>query len=130
MRKILVVLAVAVLAVGGYAFVSAKDKGAMVQIKDAKQIEQTALAFVRNPYQDDYQLVRIAGYVQNLGRAKIASAYLEIQLLDGDGNKKELVKYQVNEVPAYSRKSFDANAGSIAGSRKAEVKITRLEVVK
>lgn len=101
-----------------------------VDVSEPKAIAKTAVAFVQNPYKDDYELTRVAGYVDNLTDDKITSARLEIQLLDKGGERKELVKYEVNDIAPRSRKPFDANAGSLSGSRQARVKIVSLRVVK
>lgn len=99
-------------------------------IKDAKTIPKSAIAFVRNPYKDDYGMSRVSGYVQNRTGTKIVNARLDIQLSDSAGNKKELIKYQVKDILPYSRKSFDANAGPLGGARRADVKIVEIEVAK
>jgi hypothetical protein len=96
-------------------------------LTDEDAINERVTAFVRNPYQDDYGMMRLPGYVDNTGEEQIAVVTLEIQLLDGDGNKRELVKYHVRDIAAGARKTFDANAGSINADRNAEVKVTSLE---
>ena len=98
-------------------------------ITDQGEIDALALAFIQPPYRDDYQMVRVAGYIDNFSEYKIAEADLEIQMFDADGNKKELDRYTVNNIPADSRKSFDANAGSIL-SQQAELEIVRIELIK
>jgi hypothetical protein len=97
-------------------------------LTDPAAIQRTAFGFVNNPYRDDYGMWRISGYLDNLSKTRIAKAYLEVQLADSSGNNKELVKYQVTDILPGARKSFDANAGSLSGPRKANATITRLEV--
>ncbi len=132
MRKyvLLLVVILAVAVVIGLSAIRSKDGGKTEVIKDQKVIAKSVVAFVRNPYKDDYDISRIVGYVENRGRGKLVRAHLEIQLLDKDGNKKELVKYDVTDVPPMSRRSFDANAGGLSGDRRAAAKITEIEVVK
>ena len=55
---------------------------------------------------------------------------LEISLYNAKGDRKELVKYTVRDIPAHQRKSFDANAGVLDGPRNAKVKLVKVEVVK
>ncbi len=131
MRKyvLLVVVLAIVAAVAVVAFQTDRT-GPTQLIKDKKLINKTVVAFVRNPYKDNYDISRIAGYIDNRGAAKVARAHLEIQLLDSKGNRKELVKYDITDIPAYSRRSFDANAGDLSGDRKAVAKITEIEVAK
>lgn len=132
MRKVYTaLLVIAVLAtVTIVALVSSRGPTTTQVIKDKKAIPKSSIAFVRNPYKDDYGMSRISGYVQNRTGTKIVNARLEIQLSDSTGNKKELIKYQVKDILPYSRKSFDANAGPIGGARRADVKIVEIEVAK
>ncbi|MBA4370407.1 MAG: hypothetical protein C0418_02375 [Coriobacteriaceae bacterium] len=96
-------------------------------VTDKAQVAKTVRAFVRNPYKDDYGMMRITGNVQNLGTREIARVELEIRLLE-EGNRRESVKYEVFDVPAGQQKSFDANAGAIAGRRTSEVLVIAVEV--
>jgi len=132
MRRVMLVLLVTAVVAGvvGYMAVSQKGGTSTVTIRDPKLIPKYAVAFVRNPYKDDYDLSRIAGYVDNLGTTRIIRAHLEIQLVDSSGNRKELVKYDVTSIGPRSRKSFDANAGGLPASRRSTAKITVIEVVK
>lgn len=132
MRKVLAALIViAVLAaITILALLGSRGQITPQVIKDKKIIPKSAVAFVRNPYKDDYGMSRMSGYVQNLTAVKITTARLEIQLSDSNGNRKELIKYKVSDVLPYSRKSFDANAGPIGGARRADVKIVEIEVVR
>jgi hypothetical protein len=105
------------------------DGGTPVAVTEKQEIDSLAIAYVQPPYSDDYQLLRLAGYVENLSDKPITVASLEFQLLDEDGNKKELIAYDVSDIPAHSRKSFDANAGVISPDRDVQVSIVQLETV-
>lgn len=135
MRKSGIVLAVGLALIAGVvAYFLLSPSGADLLrskkvITDAKVINKTAVGYVGNPYKDDYQMSRVTGYVDNLGKQELARVVFEIRLIDSDGNRKERVKYVVTDVPARSRKSFDANAGAISGARNAEAKIVEIEVV-
>ena len=130
--RVLIVLIIIAVAGGAVYFILGDDVAAMFEstsvVKDPKVIDKTVVAFVRNPFEDDYGIKRLAGYVDNKGKKDLAVVNIEIQLLDGDGNKKELVKYRVENVPPSSRKPFDANAGAIQGDREAQIKVVSLEV--
>ncbi len=136
MRKTVIVLALVVLVAAGAAAYFLFVPGATdvlrsrQVIKDQAKIQKIAVGYVGFPYKDDYQMSRINGYVDNLGSAKLSRVVFEIRLLDAKGNRVERVTYTVLDVPAKSRKSFDANAGAISGSRNAEAKITEIEVVR
>lgn len=132
MRRAWVVFAVVavIAATVGFLVLSSQNTTKTRLIKDKKVIRKLAVAFVRNPYKDDYGISRIAGYVQDLSGSKIARAHLEIQLSDRSGNRKELIKYDVTDIAAYSRRTFDANAGPLGGERRANVKITEIEVAR
>jgi len=106
------------------------DSRPTTTVTDPAVIAKTALVFVNNPYKDDYDTMRIPGYVDNLGSADIIAVSMDVQLLDKDGNRKEVVKYVVKGVPAGGRTTFDANAGAIGDSRTAKVKVTSIQVVK
>lgn len=96
---------------------------------DGKAIARTAVVFVRHPYKDDYNVLRIPGYVDNIGKREIARIDLEIQLYEGEA-RKEKVLYSVENIKAGRRKSFDANAGTLDPGRTAKVKVTAIEVYK
>jgi hypothetical protein len=96
-------------------------------ITDETLITETVSVFVRNPYKDDYSVTRIPGYADNLGTRDIASVSLEITLYEKE-ERREIVEYRVVDVPAGSRKSFDANAGTIGGARTAQVRVVAIEV--
>lgn len=99
-------------------------------LKDQAAIQKTAIGYVGNPYKDDYEMSRISGYVDNLSEKRLDRVVFEIRLVDQKGNKRETVLYTVRDVGGRSRKTFDANAGQIDGSRSAQAKITEIEVVK
>jgi hypothetical protein len=131
--RVLIVLIVIAVAGGAVYFILGDDVAAMLEstsvVTDEKAIDETVVAFVRNPFEDDYGIMRLAGYVENKSKKPLAEVSLEIQLLDGDGNKKELVKYRVENVQPSSRKPFDANAGTIQGDRRAQIKVVSLEML-
>ncbi len=97
-------------------------------VTDQAKINKLVLGYVGAPYPDDYNVLRVPGWVDNLTTQRIVSATLEIQLLDKDGNRKELVQYEVDDIAARSRKSFNANGATFTQPRTATIKITRLEV--
>lgn len=139
MRKALIIAGIVIIlaGLGGlvyYFLLAPQDAGGAPSgpstvITDREAINAQVVAFIRNPYKDDYEITRIAGYVDNKGETYVKRALIEIQLADDQGNKKELVKYEVKDIPADSRRTFDANAGSIAGTRSATGIITEIEVV-
>jgi hypothetical protein len=122
MRKLYVMLGIVVLVLAAVAAY------VLVRPDASDSLRPKATVTDANPFKDDYDLSHIAGYVDNLGKADVASVKLEIQLLDNEGNRKELVKYTVEDIKAGARKTWDANAGSIAGPRRSVVKITGIEV--
>jgi hypothetical protein len=137
-RTLLIVGIVIILAgLGGllyYVVLAPEDGGAAPSgpgtvITEAATIDEQVLAYIRPPYKDDYEMMRISGYVDNNGETWLRRAVLEIQLKDSEGNNKELVKYEVTDLPPESRKTFDANAGSIGGTRQATIKVVEIEVV-
>lgn len=97
-------------------------------VTDQEAIDGQVLVFVRNPYKDDYGMARIAGYLENNGETVIVRAKLEIELRDRDGNRQEIVQYEVTNIDPTTRKTFDANAGTIPDTRQATVKVVELEV--
>lgn len=96
-------------------------------ITDASEIDGMLTVFARNPYKDDYDMMRIPGYVQNTGDRDIAVVKIEISLWEQE-NRKEIVSYEVSDVPAGRMVTFDANAGAIPGSRTSQVEVTSIEV--
>jgi hypothetical protein len=136
MRRTMTILGVSILVLAAAAAYLLLTPGSTDFLKkrqvvtDAKTVNSIASGFVRNPYKDDYDMTRIAGYVDNLGGDKLARVVFEIRLLDPQGNKKERVTYVVENVAPHARKTFDANAGQIAGARTAEARITEVDVLK
>lgn len=134
MRVVFAVVLVLALVAGGVAIYSilGPDIAAMSEgstaVTDADQVNEMVTVFVRNPYQDDYGVVRLPGYVENKSDKSLAAVEMDIQLTDGEGNNKELFSYKVEDVPAGARKSFDANAGPISDDRMAEVTVTAVHV--
>lgn len=100
-----------------------------VAVEGEEQINSTVRVFVRNPYKDDYGVSRIPGYVDNLSTAHVASVTMKITLYEKE-DRKEVVTYEVLDVPANARKTFDANAGIIGGARTAQVEVQGVEVFK
>lgn len=133
MKRIVLLGAVVTVLVAAVAFFLFVPQAAEVftskrTVTDKAQIAQISLGFVQNPYPDDYNVMRIPGWLENRGDKRIVSADIEIQLLDDGGNRKELVKYTVTDIKPRSRKTFDANAGNFNGPRKTQIKIVKLEV--
>lgn len=93
-------------------------------------INKTVFGWVGAPNKDDYDNTRVQGYMDNLGNKKIAKINLEIQLFDQKGNRKEIVKYTIDDVSPKTRKTFMANAGVLDGPRTAKVKVSSIEVVR
>jgi hypothetical protein len=98
------------------------------RITNEEQVNEMALAFVTSPYTDDYDVLRVPGWFDNLSKSEMRAARLEIQLLDEDGAKKEKITYDVQDIPANTRKTFDINAGTISGDRTATIKVVWVEV--
>jgi hypothetical protein len=96
-------------------------------VTDEKTVNEMVTVFVRNPYKDDYGMLRLPGHVDNLTASDIASVRLEVTLYE-DGERREVVEYVVNDVPAKKRRTFDANAGAIPGMRTAKVQVKAIEV--
>lgn len=133
LRTFYVVLAVVLVVLAGIVlYLVFADSPAIEQtevVTDQAAIDSTTVAFVSPPFLDDYGTMRVPGYVDNVSSQTVRLATLEITLLDEDGNLEEVVIHEVADVPAGGRKTFDVNAGTIAGSRTAIVAVTRVEVV-
>lgn len=104
-------------------------KPSTTTITDQEAIAEKAIGFVSVPFQDDYGLLRVPGYVDNLSDSEFRAVTLEITLLDEDGNKKEKITHVLENIPPKTRKTFDLNAGPIPPGRTATIAITSLEVV-
>lgn len=133
MRRSVVVLLVLVILLAAAAGVLLmkprvlNDLRAKQTITDEKTVNKMVTVFVRNPYKDDYGMLRLPGYVDNLTGTDIASVRLEMTLYE-DGERREVVEYVVTDVPAKKRRTFDANAGAIPGMRTAKVQVKAIEV--
>jgi ABC-type glycerol-3-phosphate transport system substrate-binding protein len=103
--------------------------GTTTTVTDQTQIGEKAIAFAASPFSDDYGLLRLTGYVDNLSESEFRAVTIEIQLSDADGNKKEKITHTLKDVPAKSRKTFDINAGTLPATRTAAIAITSIEVV-
>lgn len=99
-------------------------------IDDPEVINEMVLGFVSSPFTNDYNVLRVPGWIDNNSGSEIRAASIEIQLFDEDGNKKELIEYVVEDIQPNSRKTFDLNAGTIPASRTAQIQIVGLEVYK
>ncbi len=135
MRASWVIIGVVVLALVGGAYYVATNPSLMDQFKekqvitDQKAIAKTAVGWAASPFSDDYNTMHVSGYVDNLGKKKLATVVLEINLLDSKGDRKEQVKYTVRDIDAGARKTFDAIAGNFTGGRTAQMKIIKVEAV-
>lgn len=99
-----------------------------VEYTDQAEIDARVIAFVSNPFTDDYGLLRVPGYVDNLTESELRAVTLQIQLVDEAGTKRESITYVVKDVPPSSRKTFDLNAGTLPTKRTATIEVTTLEV--
>lgn len=99
-------------------------------IEDPEVINEMVLGYVGPPFTNDYNVLRIPGWIDNNSESEIRAATIQIQLVDEDGNKQELVDYVVEELAPHSRKTFDINGGTIPPGRNATIQILELEVYK
>jgi hypothetical protein len=131
-RIVLVLIVLGLLAAVAYLLLSPAGldllRGSTTVTSEEEIVKMTA-GFVALPYRDDYGMTRLSGYIDNLTDKELAEVQLEMQLIDKDGNKAEVVRYTLKDIPPKSRKTFDANAGAIGGSRTAEIKVTSVKVV-
>jgi len=97
-------------------------------LTDQAEIAEKAVAFAANPFSDDYGLLRLTGYVDNLSESEFRAVTIEIRLVDGDGNEKEKITHTLEDVAAGTRKTFDINAGTLPPTRTARIAITSVEV--
>lgn len=97
-------------------------------ISEKEQIDGMVIAFVGSPFQDDYNMLRVPGYLDNNSESDIKSASIQIQLLDEAGNKKELIDYVIEDITAKSRETYDVNAGTIPPDRTATIQVVELVV--
>jgi len=127
------VIILALLGVAGYLVFTpgATDmfRGTTV-IEDKATIDTTVIAFVGNPYPDDFGYLRVPGYIDNVSNSEVRAVTLEIQLLDADFNKKEKIETTVEGIPAGGRKTYDINVGVVPVDRQAEIAVVKVEVYK
>ena len=93
------------------------------------QIDKLTIAFVGAPYPDDYNVLRLPGWIDNKSKQKFRSATVQIQLLDEKGAKKEKITYDVENLDPQTRTTFDINAGTLPATYKAEIQVTKVEVI-
>ena len=137
MRKSYLIAAIAIVLVGLVAlawmfvplFTGAKPAAA-TKITDPAKAGKMAVGFVAPPYQDDYQMLRLSGYVDNVSAQTLASVNVEIKLTDESGSQKQVVKQTLVDIPAHQRKTYDISAGTFAGPRNATIKIVSVEVAR
>ncbi len=98
-------------------------------IEDQAQIDEMALAYIAQPYPDDYNTTRIPGYLDNRSESEFAEVTIEIQLLTDDGDAAELIQHELTDIAPGARKTFDINAGTIGETRRAEVDVTSITIV-
>jgi hypothetical protein len=98
-------------------------------ITDPDRLESVAVSFVQTPFPNDYDTVRVPGWVDNVSTTKIRSVTLEVQLIDQDGSRRELITHVVKDLEAGTRRSFDVNAGTLVGPRTAEVRVVEAVVI-
>ena len=101
-----------------------------VAITDPAQTSKIAVAFVAPPYEDDFQNLRVSGYVSNLTGQRLASVDVEIQLLGEDGSRKKVAKYTVPDVPPGQRKPYDFTVGTFTGARTATIRVVSVKVAR
>jgi hypothetical protein len=100
------------------------------KITNQALINKTVFGFVGAPTKDDYDNVRIQGYMDNLGTKTVAKVNLEIQLFDDKGNRKEIVKYTISDIAPKTRKTFTANAGVFVAPRTSKARVVSIEVAR
>jgi hypothetical protein len=100
------------------------------RVTDQQRISKTILGLAQPPYEDDYQVTRVPGYIDNLSTSTLSQVGVEVQLTDDKGNRKELIKFSLSDVAPRSRKTFDVSAGTIEGPRNATIAVTSIDVVK
>jgi len=138
MRRIYTIIGILVVIAGVVALVvmftpllRGSSEPATQKITDQKKIGALALAFVAPPYADQYQALRVSGYVDNLSTTQtLVRTSVEINLYDRDGNRKEVVKQTLKDIPPRQRKSYDVSAGTFKDARDARIKVVSVEVEK
>lgn len=109
-------------------FPSGPQAGA--KITDAKQLSTLASAFVAPPYEDDYQAIRVSGFVENPSKTNLAAVTIYVELRDSDGAKKESVTRTFTDLRAGSRQTYDISVGTFSGPRTATVKVVSAQAAK
>ncbi|HET6351072.1 MAG TPA: hypothetical protein VFG89_02930 [Coriobacteriia bacterium] len=131
-RVLLILLVVAIIGAVGYVVLNPDIMQSFRPTKaitNQKQIDSMTLGFVREPYSDDYNNLRVPGWVDNRSKQDMKSISVEIQLMDEKQQKKEKITYDIQNVKAGTRQTFDINAGTIPPGRTATIKIKKLEVI-
>jgi hypothetical protein len=100
------------------------------KISDPKQLGAMAIAFVAPPYMDDYQALRVSGFVENHSKTPLAAVTITVELRNSDGAKKETVTRTFTDLPVGTRKTYDIAVGTFSGPRTATVKVTSAQVAK
>jgi hypothetical protein len=95
---------------------------------DDPELMQEVIGYVGPPYRDDYDTTRVNGYVDNFSSEEIAVVTIEVQLLNEDGEREELVTFELEDIGAGNRKTYDISAGTLPGPRTAEITIVSMEV--
>jgi len=96
-------------------------------VTDATELEAIAIGFVQPPYQDDYNSLRVAGYVDNMSDRTVYETKVTIDLLDEDDNRQEVIEHRVQNIPPRSRKWFDIDGGTYEGPREAFIVVDSVE---
>lgn len=105
-------------------------RGSGVEITDEAEVQTHALAFVQPPYRDDYNNLRLAGYVDNIGNTEIISATLEIEVRDSQDNRLLLVEHVTGAVPVGQRAWFDLDQGTFGEPGTASIRVIAVEVAR
>ena len=100
------------------------------KVTDPKQLATMAIAFVAPPYEDDYQALRVSGFVENHGKTPLAAVTITVELRDSAGAKKESVNRTFTDLRAGQRKTYDIAVATFSGPRTATVKVTSALVAK
>lgn len=131
-RVLLVLLVIALIALVAYVVMTPEvlqNFRPTKVISDAKQIDKMTLGFVREPYADDYNNLRVPGWIDNRSKQDMKVVSVEIQLLDEKQQKKEKITYDIQNVAAGTRETFDINAGMVPPGRTAQITIKKVEVI-
>ncbi len=105
-------------------------RGSGVEITDADEVGTYALAFVQPPYRDDYNNLRLAGYVDNIGSVDLISVQLEIEVRDSANNRLLLVEHATGAIPVGQRAWFDLDQGTFGEPGTASIKVISVEAAR